>query len=685
MKYLLVMIGLPLALAINANSYSQTPQNAADLRPSINACLHHETNVVIILPTGEATKAAGDRIGRYARAVFKNRGVFLEDTAALGKDLSPCAIITYGTPSGNLWVKQNLKGLPVVMAKDKIVTDHEFKGTNLRFISCWFNPANAAKPWIIYTAQDEKDVVGINGVFHGPAQFHVARNEELLQSGYYSRIGGNWTISDQPDFGFPALTRKQMYEDYDAFTNIVFQVFPLMEVNRQIYGLDIRQMLSKNRSRIETITQTGQFADLINRMIVACRGSHFWVGVFYSHKDDYQGFVDEDAYKWADKYQLYLTQACPRNLVQFPLLYFKGNYYTLYDFVYDGVAYSKGMKVLTCNGKTPDAIVGPLAQSGASLQWDCVQWDYDLNKYYATEFYQYASGTDAPAKSNSPVLMQLEQKDGTTVNLKLSPDNNVISRKPQTDRTALVSLVDSNILYIRLPAMDRQSIGYYQKELLKYQNQPIQKVVIDIRDNGGGSDDVWHTLLSLLMDKTITLHPRLAVKKSDIIQQYVARSPDGQVINKSLKTEKISFLNNEEFQVMEITNVLSPETNSLHLNCKVYVLSEHIYSSAGGFMNICKDNDQLVSVGLPNNMILGRGGDPVAFSLPHSKLTFTLEPVLDLTDARTAKDVHHIDVKVRIAPTLEQLLDYYNTGEEVGLEKRLNEHDPFFKKVLETD
>jgi hypothetical protein len=34
---------------------------------------------------------------------------------------------------------------------------------------------------------------------------------------------------------------------------------------------------------------------------------------------------------------------------------------------------------------------------------------------------------------------------------------------------------------------------------------------------------------------------------------------------------------------------------------------------------------------------------------------------------------------------MQQLLDYYNTGNDVGLEKRLNEHDPFFQKVLEMD
>jgi len=40
----------------------------------------------------------------------------------------------------------------------------------------------------------------------------VARETELLRSGYYVRKDGAWEVSDVPDFGFPVLTRQQMYE-----------------------------------------------------------------------------------------------------------------------------------------------------------------------------------------------------------------------------------------------------------------------------------------------------------------------------------------------------------------------------------------------------------------------------------------------------------------------------------------
>jgi hypothetical protein len=675
MKLASLMIVLPWALAISANGYSQTPQDTATLPLSINACLGNNTNVVIILPTGEATKETCDRIGDYAKRAFKNRGRFLDDTAALKEDLSGYAIVTYGTPTGNLWTKQNLKTVPVAITKDKIVVaDREFKGTNLRFITLWLNPGNPTKPWVIYTAQNETDVVGINGVFHGWAQFHVAKGTELLQSGYYSHEKGTWVVSERPDFGFPALTRQQMYEDYDTFTNIVEQVFPLTEVNRQVYGVDIHKLLSENRSQIEGISHTEQFVDLINRTIAACRGSHFWVGCQRSKSA--QGFVDEEAYKHVDKYQLYLSSANKGNDIAILLLYFKGNYYTLCDGVCEGITYPKGLRVLACDGKTPDAIVNALAQSGVSPSWNFLSWDYDLNKYYTTHFNPFP-------KSNSPLVMQLAQADGTLLTLKVSADKKGSWRMPQPDRKPLVALVNGNILYIKLPAMDKNLIPFYRKELQKYKGEPIHKVVVDIRNNGGGSDDTWSGLLSLLLKQKLVLTPKWAIKNSEIIHRYMARNRNPYY--ESAKVEKIAFLNNEEFKVIEFSRVISPDPESLNLTCQVFVLSENVYSSAGGFMNVCKDSDQLVSVGLPNGQILGQGSDPLAFSLPNSKITFSIEAILDLTDCQTAKDTHHTDVEVRITPTLEQLLDYYNMGSDVPLEKRLNEHDPFFKKALETD
>lgn len=496
----------------------------------------------------------------------------------------------------------------------------------------------------------------------------------LALAGASGRATASQSSNSPPHSIFPPLTREQMFQDYDRLAAIIKQVFPLMEVNKRIYGLDVGQLLAANRSQIEGITQTTQFVDLINQTIVGCRGSHFWIAA-PPRGTYYQGFVEDEAYALAGNYQQYLTLGTRGNSIELPLLYFNGSYYTLCDFTCTGRTYPKGMKVRTCNGKTPDALVEALRGSGILLDWD-----YDLSKFYTTAFYKY----QPLASSNSVIAFELEGTNGRPVGLELGA-----GRQPEWHMRSnahsqpQVALVNTNILYIRLPAMDPQQIPFFVKELRKYQGKAIRKAVIDIRNNGGGSDQVWGGLLALLLKQKMTYSIALAVKISEINSQYLPRHPFGKQLHKHGKLERIGFLNNEEFKVLRISQPIKPEADSLKLECSIFVLSENVYSSAGSLMNICKQSEQLVSVGLPNSRILGLGIDPFAFSLPNSKLVFWIEPVVDLTDARTAKDTHHNDVEERVRPTLEQLLDYYGTGDEVPLEERLNKHDPFFKRVLE--
>jgi len=478
------------------------------------------------------------------------------------------------------------------------------------------------------------------------------------------------------DFAFPTLTRAQMLQDYDRLASVIKQVFPLTEINKQIYGVDVGQLLAQNQKQIDTITQTTQFVDLINQTIVGCRGSHFWIEAA-PNGSYYRGFVEEAAHGLAASYAQYVTMGHPGNSLELPLFYFNGNYYTLWDLTCGGRTYRKGMRVLSCNGKTPDARVNALSCSGVVLDWD-----YDLNKFYTTAFYKY----EPLATSNSVMTFQLEGTNGGPVTLKLSATRPAKwQARPGAHSSPQVALINTNILYIRVPAMDPEQLSFYREQLQKYRGKTVKKAVIDIRNNGGGSDEVWASLLSLLLNQKMGLTIALAAKVSPINTEYLVRHPFGKELTENGKVERVAFLNNEEFRVLRISQPIEPDADSLRLECRIFVLSENVYSSAGSLMNICKQSTQLVSVGLPNSRILGLGMDPFAFSLPNSKIVFSIEPVVDLTDARTARDTHHNNVEERVRPTLEQLLDYYATGDDVTLDERLNRHDPFFKRVLEMD
>lgn len=164
---------------------------------NINAIVMDTPNAVIIVPTHETDVAAQQRIHAFAQQIrdrfFKGRPM-ITDQEALQRDLSSNSLIVYGSPTGNLWLAKHLPQLPVRIEAERIVADAEYQGTNLRFITAWPNPQNPKKGVVIYTAQRAEDVVNINAVFHGPTDYVVARDEEVLQAGYYVKTDGGWSF-----------------------------------------------------------------------------------------------------------------------------------------------------------------------------------------------------------------------------------------------------------------------------------------------------------------------------------------------------------------------------------------------------------------------------------------------------------------------------------------------------------
>jgi len=161
---------------------------------TINGVTDNVSSVVLIVPTAEADVDDQTKIHEYVKrvqeALYPNTPI-LTDAEALKRDLSGDAIVVYGTMKGNLWLAEHADGLPIRVEADRIVADSVYPGTDLRLITAWPNPYNAARGMLIYTAQRAAEVVGINGVFHGPTDYVIARGQERLREGYYDK-NGDW-------------------------------------------------------------------------------------------------------------------------------------------------------------------------------------------------------------------------------------------------------------------------------------------------------------------------------------------------------------------------------------------------------------------------------------------------------------------------------------------------------------
>jgi hypothetical protein len=280
------------------------------------------------------------------------------------------------------------------------------------------------------------------------------------------------------------------------------------------------------------------------------------------------------------------------------------------------------------------------------------------------------------------VSFVFEDASGRRVDASFPADAKVTFEAPsRATGKAVAYLEASRILYIRVPMMNPDDTPFYKTGIQEAaRGKTLAAAVIDIRGNGGGSDDVWKGILAALLDRPVRTKAAIGVRNTDVARRYFARHPTGRGAAQQGTVKRLPFLDDEEFLVVESEFVVTPDADSLKVPI-IFVLTSNVFSAAGSLTTLARLVEPVVSVGIRNPYILGRGIDPFLFSLPHSGFTFRIEPVVDLTGARAAADVFHTEVEIEVRPTVDQMLAFYN-DRPGPIETFLSTSDPFFRKVL---
>ncbi len=126
--------------------------------------------------------------------MFLPQTPIITDAEAIKRDLADNSLIIFGTINGNLWLKKNAAKFPFKIEAKRVVADNVYDGTDLRFISALLNPQNPQRGILIYTAQQAKDVVKINSVFHGPTDYVVAKETNVIKAGNYKKDKNKWSF-----------------------------------------------------------------------------------------------------------------------------------------------------------------------------------------------------------------------------------------------------------------------------------------------------------------------------------------------------------------------------------------------------------------------------------------------------------------------------------------------------------
>ncbi|MES2109916.1 MAG: S41 family peptidase [Bacteroidota bacterium] len=439
-----------------------------------------------------------------------------------------------------------------------------------------------------------------------------------------------------------SLSKQQMYADFDTLVTKIKTLSPQVAIKKDLWHYDALAEMSLQRKQIDTISSDFSFYLLIRRVLNASQDEH----------TSYQDFYPDEMRRIESAFRMYL-----------PVAYLNGNYIIREPFSAGNDTVYTGTVITNINGlPVDDYIRQHLADR---------YYSYDLarKKFYSAGFFK-----NLATLFQDEVTFSFQDTKGLvkTITLKTHAHFNYLNHTHTTpDTTKIAYWPDQRALYIRLTAMDRQLIPYLYRELEKYRHPPLrpERIILDIRENGGGEDTVWQSLYARIIAKPVQFRLK--------IDDYSAARAIHKETNPLLARYGL-------YTILDTTETLDPDSNSIRFAGKIIVLAEHIYSSAGSSMVVpnADPHDHIYAIGRKTGFFLGVGFSPLNFELPYSKMTCRIAPSLNVTGVKKLADLMHDDNEIELPMTLQELIDLQaHPGNRFGKDFLIR-YDPFVRKAL---
>lgn len=222
-------------------------------------------------------------------------------------------------------------------------------------------------------------------------------------------------------------------------------------------------------------------------------------------------------------------------------------------------------------------------------------------------------------------------------------------------------IAPNEIAYLKISMMNGARVEEDGKEIRTFYEEikDYNKLIIDIRNNSGGSDRYW---------KKNVIEP-LAKKEISVENYIFTRGNYGKAFfdARGIEQNSISELDQSlldrfprevatDFERYFLSKKTLEPVNSINFDGKIYLLvDKKVYSSSESFAVFCKDSGFATLVGETTGGD-GIGIDPLFFSLPNSGILVRFSSLLALNGDGTINEEVHTTPNVEIDATIE--LDY---------------------------
>jgi len=484
-----------------------------------------------------------------------------------------------------------------------------------------------------------------------------------------------------------SFSRQQMYEDYNQFVQIVRDYNPQINVREMVTGYNVLSRLESLRPQIDSVCSNHDYFKLLENAVstlvdihayaISPTRSPFWMPLY--HNTTFKA-IDTSAIRSVMRYYTESPASNCSDNSSFSfgsiLQYIDGKYYTMGEIVLKG----KNSKVKICesiltkvNGENVDTYVynNLHKQIGAF-----VRWDHKNRKYYSNML----------RLPLSQITFQDKEGNEKNVNLALYPvklyrlssgQKKILKQFPKTESKNVVYFDNSRVVYIRIPVMSPGIEKPIIDELFHiFQDYNPEKIVFDVRNNRGGSDEVWINIVERLICDTISFPTCLAVRNQEDIVNYCHKQWQ-------TKLTKYNYFG-QSFACVTDTFTLDPDSFNMGFKGCFYVLQDqNTLSAAHSLSSLCRYSDRFISVGIPTGILAGRGVGPSLFQLSNSKFTFAMECDIDFTEISDALDCYQDNPEILVQTSLEEeIMRNFFHPKYIYSEQYLFNKDTFLQSVF---
>ena len=168
-----------------------------------------------------------------------------------------------------------------------------------------------------------------------------------------------------------------------------------------------------------------------------------------------------------------------------------------------------GVQIIDSNGQI--VVVTPLAGSPALEAG-----------IKAGDIIKYVDGYDIKGLTTSQASLLIRGKEGTTVKIGIMRENENLEfdlvRRTIVTSTVEGSIMDNNIGYLKVTDFSDNTVELVKKELVKFDENNVKKIVIDMRNNGGGTLNSAVDMLNLFVTEGPVVYVEYATGKEDIYE-----------------------------------------------------------------------------------------------------------------------------------------------------------------------